>query len=109
MQPCVQHVGVSLLRASPHTIVPHAPIPPHPPQVGVWRDGAALELPVRVSTPRQLVPLHSHDVRPRYFIYAGLVFTRLTVGSRATPIGSRGTSCGGRDGAGRGRCMCVLL
>ena len=47
-------------------------------QVGLWRDGMALELPVRVSTPKQLVPLHSHDLRPSYFIYAGLVFTRLS-------------------------------
>eukprot|EP00879_Flechtneria_rotunda_P008710 GHRR01009124.1.p1 GENE.GHRR01009124.1~~GHRR01009124.1.p1 ORF type:complete len:569 (+),score=138.88 GHRR01009124.1:238-1944(+) len=44
----------------------------------VWRDGQHLTLPVVLSTPHQLVPVHSHDVKPSYFIYAGLVFTPLT-------------------------------
>ncbi len=48
------------------------------PQIGVWRDGAALTLPVRVSVPHHLVPPHSHDLKPRYYIFAGMVFTRLT-------------------------------
>lgn len=28
--------------------------------------------------PKHLVLPHCHDLKPRYFIYAGLVFTRLT-------------------------------
>ena len=47
-------------------------------QVKVWRDGALQSLQVQLSTPHQLVPNHSHDVKPSYFIYAGLVFTPLT-------------------------------
>ncbi|KAG2501015.1 hypothetical protein HYH03_000835 [Edaphochlamys debaryana] len=47
-------------------------------QLGVWRDGAAQALECRVAVPRHLVPLHCHDERPRYFIFAGLVFTNLT-------------------------------
>jgi hypothetical protein len=34
-------------------------------QVGIWRDGQALELPVRVNVPQRLVPYHSHDVKPK--------------------------------------------
>lgn len=45
----------------------------------VWRNGQHGEVDVRVSTPKQLVPIHSHDVMPTYFIHAGLVFTKLTV------------------------------
>ena len=45
----------------------------------VWRGGAALDLRVRLSTPRQLVPSHSHDAKPQYLVYAGMVFTPLTV------------------------------
>lgn len=44
----------------------------------VWRAGSHLDLQVRLSTPKQLVPVHSHDVKPSYYIYAGLVFTPLT-------------------------------
>eukprot|EP00877_Chromochloris_zofingiensis_P007489 jgi/Chrzof1/2994/Cz12g07110.t1 len=47
-------------------------------QVKVWRDGKHMELSVTLSTPKQLVPVHSHDVKPDYFIYAGLVFTPLS-------------------------------
>lgn len=47
-------------------------------QVRVWREGEHLEVDVRLSTPNHLVPIHSHDVKPSYFIYGGLVFTRLT-------------------------------
>ncbi|PNW86569.1 hypothetical protein CHLRE_02g092000v5 [Chlamydomonas reinhardtii] len=47
-------------------------------QLRVWRDGAAHELSVQVSVPKHLVLPHCHDLKPRYFIYAGLVFTRLT-------------------------------
>jgi hypothetical protein len=47
-------------------------------QVKVWRDGALHTLQVTLSTPHQLVPNHSHDIKPSYFIYAGLVFTPLT-------------------------------
>ncbi|EFJ52282.1 trypsin family [Volvox carteri f. nagariensis] len=53
-------------------------------RVGIWRDGAALELPLLVNVPRHLVPTHCHDLKPkqvvgeRYYIFAGLVFTRLT-------------------------------
>jgi hypothetical protein len=49
-----------------------------PLQVNVWRDGAHHSLQVHLSTPHQLVPNHSHDIKPTYFIYAGLVFTPLT-------------------------------
>lgn len=44
----------------------------------VWRDEQHVELPVQLSTPHQLVPVHSHDLKPHYFIYGGLVFTPLT-------------------------------
>jgi hypothetical protein len=47
-------------------------------QVNIWRDGALHSLEVHLSTPHQLVPNHSHDVKPSYMIYAGLVFTPLT-------------------------------
>lgn len=47
-------------------------------QVKVWRGGELRSLQVHLSTPHQLVPNHSHDVKPSYYIYAGLVFTPLT-------------------------------
>jgi hypothetical protein len=47
-------------------------------QVKVWRNGELRSLQVHLSTPHQLVPNHSHDVKPSYYIYAGLVFTPLT-------------------------------
>ncbi|KIZ01125.1 Protease Do-like 10 [Monoraphidium neglectum] len=37
----------------------------------VWRDGQHLDVSVVLSVPEQLVPSHSHDVRPDYYIYAG--------------------------------------
>lgn len=40
-------------------------------QLKVWRDGQHVELPVQLSTPHQLVPVHSHDLKPHYFIYGG--------------------------------------
>ncbi|GFH13342.1 PDZ_3 domain-containing protein [Haematococcus lacustris] len=48
--------------------------------LGIWRDGAALPGGVQVclTPPKQLVPVHSHDEKPHYFIFGGLVFTRLT-------------------------------
>ena len=45
----------------------------------MWRAGAALDVAVRLSTPRQLVPAHSHDAKPQYLVFAGFVFTPLTV------------------------------
>ena len=48
-------------------------------QLRVWRAGAALDVAVRLSTPRQLVPAHSHDAKPQYLVFAGFVFTPLTV------------------------------
>ena len=47
-------------------------------QIKVWRDGQHVDLAVSLSTPKKLVPIHSHDVKPDYYIYAGLVFTPLT-------------------------------
>lgn len=47
-------------------------------KVMVWRDQQHLQLEIRLVVPDQLVPVHSHDVRPSYYIYAGLVFTPLT-------------------------------
>ncbi|GLI64114.1 hypothetical protein VaNZ11_007289 [Volvox africanus] len=47
-------------------------------KISIWRDGAALELTLRVRVPQHLVPIHSHDQKPKYYIFAGLVFTRLT-------------------------------
>lgn len=47
-------------------------------QVRVWRGSELRSLQVHLSTPHQLVPNHSHDVKPSYYIYAGLVFTPLT-------------------------------
>ncbi|GLC63300.1 hypothetical protein PLESTF_000021700 [Pleodorina starrii] len=47
-------------------------------RVGIWRDGAAMEVAVRVNVPHHLVPPHCHDLKPKYYIFAGLVFTRLT-------------------------------
>ncbi|KXZ44328.1 hypothetical protein GPECTOR_69g421 [Gonium pectorale] len=47
-------------------------------KVGIWRDGSAAEVEVRVSVPRHLVAPHSFDHKPKYFIFGGLVFTRLT-------------------------------
>eukprot|EP00882_Tetradesmus_deserticola_P018709 GHRQ01020094.1.p1 GENE.GHRQ01020094.1~~GHRQ01020094.1.p1 ORF type:complete len:426 (+),score=236.79 GHRQ01020094.1:1316-2593(+) len=44
----------------------------------VWRNGQHVELSVQLSTPHQLVPVHSHDLKPHYYIYGGLVFTPLT-------------------------------
>jgi hypothetical protein len=40
-------------------------------QLKVWRNGQHVELPVQLSTPHQLVPVHSHDLKPHYFIYGG--------------------------------------
>jgi hypothetical protein len=47
-------------------------------QLKIWRQRQHLTLPVTLSTPHQLVPVHSHDIKPSYFIYGGLVFTPLT-------------------------------
>jgi hypothetical protein len=44
----------------------------------VWREQQHLNLEVNLVVPDQLVPVHSHDVKPSYYIYAGLVFTPLT-------------------------------
>lgn len=41
--------------------------------VQVWRGGRACTLDLTLGTPKQLVPVHNHDQRPKYFIYAGLV------------------------------------
>jgi hypothetical protein len=47
-------------------------------QVMIWRDKQHLQVEINLVVPAQLVPVHSHDVKPCYFIYAGLVFTPLT-------------------------------
>lgn len=47
-------------------------------KAGIWRDGRALVIPVQVRVPKRLVPCHSHDEKPKYYIFAGMVFTRLT-------------------------------
>jgi hypothetical protein len=39
--------------------------------VKVWREGEHLEVGLKLCTPKQLVPVHSHDVKPSYLIYAG--------------------------------------
>ena len=48
---------------------------PHPsarvPQARVWREGRHLEASIVLGVPQQLVPAHSHDVKPDYYIYAG--------------------------------------
>lgn len=44
----------------------------------VWRGSEHLEIEVALSNPRHLVPIHSHDVKPAYFTYAGMIFTKLT-------------------------------
>jgi len=49
-------------------------------QLGIWRDGSAIPggVQVQLSAPKQLVPVHSHDAKPHYFIFGGFVFTKLT-------------------------------
>ncbi|KAI8476024.1 MAG: trypsin-like cysteine/serine peptidase domain-containing protein [Monoraphidium minutum] len=44
----------------------------------IWRGGRAQDVQVELRVPQQLVPAHSHDVRPDYYIYAGLLFTPLS-------------------------------
>lgn len=44
----------------------------------VWRKGQHMDIQVVLRVPQQLVPAHSHDCRPQYYIYAGLMFTPLT-------------------------------
>jgi len=43
-------------------------------RVGVWRDGAAQSLTLTLKAIPDLVPGPQYDVRPSYFVYAGLVF-----------------------------------
>ena len=45
----------------------------------VWRDGASLEIPVALRNPPDpFVYRNLYDERPRYSVYAGLVFAPLT-------------------------------
>lgn len=49
--------------------------------VRVLRDGAVREAPIRLSGPSESwreVPYEQYDVRPVYYVYGGIVFTRLT-------------------------------
>jgi S1-C subfamily serine protease len=46
-------------------------------KVGLWRDGAALDVTVTLKAIPDLVPGPLYDVRPSYFVYAGLVFQTL--------------------------------
>lgn len=41
--------------------------------IKVWRGGKHIAKDLTLATPKQLVPVHNHDQRPKYFIYAGLV------------------------------------
>lgn len=47
-------------------------------EVGVWRDGAALTVPVTLGPWRPLVPRTRYDQAPRYLVFGGLVFQSLT-------------------------------
>jgi len=46
-------------------------------KVHILRDGKEMVVNVRLSPRRSLVPVHSYDSRPSYFVYGGLVFTKL--------------------------------
>ena len=50
---------------------PHTAITPPAPQVSIWRDGRHVDLSVELRVPESLVPAHSHDVKPDYYMYAG--------------------------------------
>jgi C-terminal processing protease CtpA/Prc len=52
-----------------------------PMEVEILRDGAVQELTLDLHRPMQedrLVPMEAYDVRPRYFVYGGVVFCPLT-------------------------------
>lgn len=49
-----------------------------PAHLGILRDGKELALAVPLKPPSVLVPGPFYGVRPRYFVFAGLVFTLLT-------------------------------
>jgi S1-C subfamily serine protease len=44
----------------------------------IWRDGALLDVEVKLKPPQYLVPEDRFDVKPSYFIYGGLLFVPLT-------------------------------
>jgi S1-C subfamily serine protease len=46
--------------------------------VTIWRRGRQRRLEIRLERPLRLVPEDRYDVRPTYFVYAGLVFVPLT-------------------------------
>lgn len=49
-------------------------------KLDIIREGKQMEVAVKLNTRKtyQLVPFHSHDEIPKYFVFGGLVFTVLT-------------------------------
>ena len=56
---------------SPASLPHGSPPPVQPTQARVWRGGRHVDVTVPLRVKRELVPAHSHDLRPEYFIYAG--------------------------------------
>ncbi|MDX1388796.1 MAG: serine protease [Acidobacteriota bacterium] len=46
--------------------------------VEFWRGGKARQCDIRLKPPRRLVPEDRYDVKPTYFVHAGLLFVPLT-------------------------------
>jgi len=46
-------------------------------KIKLWREGKELEIEAEVGPRNFLVPVHAYDIRPSYFVYGGLVFTKL--------------------------------
>ena len=56
---------------------------------------------VALRSPRRLIPVHNNNKRPSYFIYAGLVFTPVSVPLLRSEYGKVGGR-GWMGGRGRG-------